>query len=52
MYYSITPHKTFIQKPHQESTSQLDKHMQRTGEEREAFEVRHPRCYTEDRVRR
>ncbi|XP_045439768.1 collagen alpha-1(I) chain-like [Pipistrellus kuhlii] len=48
MYYGITPHKTFIQKPYQESTSQLYKHMQRNGEEREASEVRHPLCYTDD----
>lgn len=50
MYNSVAPHKTFIQKPYQESTSQLDKHMQRNGEEREASEVRHPLCYTDDQV--
>lgn len=38
MYYGITPHKTFIQKPYQEDTTQLHKHMQSTEEERGGFE--------------
>lgn len=49
MYYSITPHKTFIQKPYEEHTSELYKHMQ-SIDEREAFEVRHPLPYIDDQV--
>lgn len=48
MYYGIASHKTFIQKPYQEGTSQLGKHMQRTDEERKAFEVRHPPGHADD----
>lgn len=50
MYYGTAPHKTFIQKPYQEGTSQIDKHMQRTEEEREASEVRYPLADRDDQV--
>lgn len=47
MYYGITPHKTFIQKPYRECTSQLYEHVQGTEEERGDLEVRYPLPYTD-----
>ena len=50
MYYGITPHKTFIQKPYREGTPQLHEHVQGTEEERGDLDVRRPLPYKDDQA--